>query len=45
MENEVAVIHQYPVSLVVSLHADRKFARVLQLFVDFVANRMSLPWI
>jgi hypothetical protein len=31
--------------LIVAFRADRKFARVLQLFVHFVADRMALPGI
>lgn len=43
MYQEISVIHQDPLSGLVSFHADRKFAGRFERLLDLVAHRVTLP--
>jgi hypothetical protein len=43
MDDEVAVVHQYPLSRVITFYADWQLAGFLQLLRHFVGNGVRLP--
>jgi hypothetical protein len=43
VDDEIAVIHQYPLGSVVALKTDRQLAHFLELFPDLVGDGMRLP--
>ena len=43
VHNKVPVIHQNPVGLIVAFHTYRQLACIFQLFMNLIADRVSLP--
>ncbi len=42
MDQKIAIVQQYPFGAVISLGADRKFAKFFELSADFIRDRLSL---
>jgi hypothetical protein len=45
MHDEIAVVHQDPLSRIVAFHIGGKLAQLLELLSNLIRDGMSLPWV